>query len=205
LALAVGESESRRTGLLGLTKASQWAVTIAATVLSTYALDAVATVAGLSLAAAGLLQGLGHMQVLLFLAATYLIWGLGLHVNLKANWALLLDTGTSTNALSKAAHDLMKLRTASLRARRFAAAVGYTGTELAKEAPYYAGAFGAVLFTDSVSSNDAIIFLGGANLGAAVYEYGLARLVRAFLKFAPRTEGIKHVTLEAVRDGERLR
>jgi hypothetical protein len=205
LALAVGESESRRTGLLGLTKASQWAVTIAATVLSTYALDAVATVAGLSLAAAGLLQGLGHMQVLLFLAATYLIWGLGLHVNLKANWALLLDTGTSTNALSKAAHDLMKLRTASLRARRFAAAVGYTGTELAKEAPYYAGAFSAVLFTDSVSANDAIIFLGGANLGAAVYEYSLARLVRAFLKFAPRTEGIKHVTLEAVRDGERLR
>ncbi len=120
--------------------------------------------AGLSLAASGVLQGFGHLHVLMFLAATYLIWGLGLHANLKANWVLLQETGTSTNALSKAAHDLMKLRTASLRVQRFAASVGYTGTELAKEAPYYAGVFGAVLFTDSVSSNDAIVFLGGANL-----------------------------------------
>ena len=151
VALAVSESEGRQKGLFGLSKASQWAVTIAATVLSTYALDAVATVAGLGLAASGLLQSLGHMQVLLFLAATYLFWGLGLHANLKANWALLVDTGTSTNALSKAAHDLMKLRTASLRARRFAAAVGYTGTELAKEAPYYAGALARSLGT-TVSS-----------------------------------------------------
>jgi hypothetical protein len=184
--------------------ASQWAVTLVATVLSTYALDAVATAAGLGLAASGGLQGLGHTQALLFLASTYVIWGFGLHANLKANWALLQDTGTSTNALSKAAHDLMKLRTASLRARRFAAAVGYTGTELAKEAPYYAGAFGAVLFTDSVSADDAIIFLGGANLGAAVYEYGLARLVRAFLKLAPRTVDTKHPALEATRGGERF-
>lgn len=205
MALAVGERACRRAGLFGLSMTSQWAITIAATVLSTYALDAVATVAGLSLAASGLLRGLGHAQVLLFLAATYLIWGLGLHANLRANWALLLDTGTSTNALSKAAYDLIKLRTANLRIQRFAASTGYTGTELAKEAPYYAGAFGAVLFTDSVSANDAIIFLGGANLGAAVYEYGLARLVRAFLKFAPRAAESKHVALEAARDSERLR
>ena len=38
------------------------------------------------------------------------------------------------------------------------------------------------MLTDSVSSNDALIFLAGANLGAAVYEYGLARLTRAFLR-----------------------
>ena len=55
-------------------------------------------------------------------------------------------------------------------------------TELAKEAPYYAGAFGAVLVSDSVSSNDALIFLAGANLGAAGYEYGLARLTRLVLR-----------------------
>ncbi len=55
------------------------------------------------------------------------------------------------------------------------------GTEIAKEAPYYAGAFGAVLLSDSVSSTDALIFMTGTNLGAAAYEYGLARLTRAFL------------------------
>ncbi len=35
---------------------------------------------------------------------------------------------------------------------------------------------------NSVSANDALIFLGGANLGAAAYEYGLARLTGAFLR-----------------------
>jgi hypothetical protein len=120
--------------------------------------------------------------VLLFLASTYVLWGAGLRVNLEANWALLEETGTSTNALSKAAYDLVKLRTRSVRVRKIASAVGYVGTELAKETPYYAGAVGAALLSDSVSSSDALIFLGGANLGAAAYEYGLARVTGAFLR-----------------------
>ena len=64
---------------------------------------------------------------------------------------------------------------------RAASAVGYVVTEVAKEAPYYAGAFGTALLSDAVDSTDALVFLGGANLGAAVYEYGLARLTRTVL------------------------
>lgn len=41
-------------------------------------------------------------------------------------------------------------------------------------------AFGAAAFSDSISSQAALIFLGGANLAAALYEYGLAQLTRAF-------------------------
>jgi hypothetical protein len=48
--------------------------------------------------------------------------------------------------------------------------------------PYYASAFGATLVTDAVSGRDAIIFLAGTNLGAAVYEYGLARATGLFLR-----------------------
>ena len=57
---------------------------------------------------------------------------------------------------------------------RAASAVGYVVTEIAKEAPYYAGAFGTALLSDAVDSTDALVFLGGANVGAAVYEYGVA-------------------------------
>ena len=159
-----------------------WVVTIGATAVSAYALDAVATAAGVLLVASHALSGLLHWQALVFLAATYVAWGAGLRVNLRANWSLLERTGTSTNALSKAAHDLTRLRTASVRARRIASAAGYVVTELAKEIPYYAGAFGAAVVTDSVSSTDAILFLAGANLGAAGYEYGLARLTRTALR-----------------------
>lgn len=159
----------------------RWAVTFAATAISTYALDAVATAAGVLLVASHLLGGLDHMLVLLFLAGTYFIWGAGLQVNLKANWALLEDTGTSTNVLSKAAYDLTRLRVRSVRARKIASSAGYVVTELAKETPYYAGAFGVALLADSVSATEALLFLGGANLGAAGYEYGLARATRVFL------------------------
>jgi hypothetical protein len=156
--------------------ARRWGVTLTATAASTYALDAAATAAGVALAASGVLGGLDHLVVLGFLVLSYVAWGAGLRVNLGANLALLERTGTSTNALSKAAYDL-----ASARFRRLAAAVGYIATELVKEAPYYAGAFGAAVATDSVSSDDALIFLCGANLGAALYEYGLARLTRVVL------------------------
>ena len=159
---------------------SAWLITFVATAASTYALDAVATAAGVLLVASGLLSGLAHPLVLAFLAATYVLWGAGLRANLSANLLLLRQTGTSTNALSKAAFELTRRR--GERTQRFAAGAGYVASELAKEAPYYAGAFGAAVLTDTVSSDDALLFLAGANLGAAGYEYGLARLTRRLLR-----------------------
>jgi hypothetical protein len=163
----------------------RWEVTIAATVISTYALDGIATAAGVLLVASQALAGAGHSVLLGFLACTYVLWCAGLRVSLHANRALLERTGTSTNALSKAAYDLARRRKAGPRVQRLAAAGGYVGTELAKELPYYVGAFGAALLTDSVAARDALIFLAGTNLGAAAYEYGLARATRAYLSRRP--------------------
>jgi len=163
----------------------RWEVTIGATVISTYALDGLATAAGVLLVASQALAGFGHSALLAFLASTYVLWALGLRVNLRANWALLERTGTSTNAPSKAAYDLARRRNAGRRVQRLAAAGGYLVTELAKELPYYVGAFGAVAFTDSIAARDALIFLAGTNLGAAAYEYALARATRAYLSRRP--------------------
>ena len=157
-----------------------WLVTLAATAASTYALDAVATAAGVLLVASGTLGGAGHTAVLALLAASYVAWGFGLRANLGANRRLLARTGTSTNVLSKLGFDLAGRRFP--RWQRLAADAGYVLTELVKEAPYYAGAFGTAVVTDSVSANDAIVFLAGANLGAAFYEYGLSRLTLVFLR-----------------------
>lgn len=157
-----------------------WAISAGATVASTYALDAFAALAGANLVASGLLAGLDHRAVLAFLAASYVVWAFGLRASLRANGTLLATTGTSTNVFSKAAYDLTR-RLAGDRASRVAAAVAYTGTEVVKEVPYYTAAFGAAVFTDSITADEALIFLGGANLGAALYEGGLARLTRAHL------------------------
>ena len=165
-----------RRGLL------RWAVSLTATVASTYALDAFAAVAGAGLVAARIFAGVGTPGLVALLLVTYAAWGLGLRSNVRANWALLVTTGTSTNVLSKAAYDLTRRRTAGGRAPRVAAATGYIGTEIAKEVPYYLGAFGAAALTETITSTGALIFLSGANLGAALYEYGLARATQAFVR-----------------------
>ena len=164
-----------------LSAGQRWLVAALATIASTYALDAVATAAGLALVATGLLEDWSRLPLLAFLAGSYGVWWLGLRVNLAANLDLLERAGTSTNLLSKAAYDLVRHRRGSLRARRLAAAAGYVGSELAKEAPYYLGAFATALVSDAVTADDALVFLAGANLGAAAYEYGLGRGVRALL------------------------
>lgn len=166
------------TGRRGL---RNWAVSIAATAASAYALDSIAATAGVGLVASGLLDGLDRESALVLLAASYAIWGYGLRANLRANWTLLAATGTSTNVLSKAAYEVARRTTGNARVPRLAAAIGYAGTEVAKELPYYAGAFGAAIVSNSITSNEALVFLSGANVGAALYEFGLARASRAFL------------------------
>lgn len=176
----------RRMGAGGR-EVSNWAVSLAATGASTYALDATATAAGIYLVASGLLAGLNHQWMLAFLVASYTLWGLGLRVNLRANWTLLETTGTSTNVLSKAAYDMTRRRASSAHMSRRAAAFGYIGTEAAKELPYYTAAVSAAVVTDSISSNEALVFLGGTNLGAALYEYGLAHLTAVLVRRSRRS------------------
>jgi hypothetical protein len=159
-----------------------WLIAAVATGVSTYALDGVATAAGVLLVGSGLMAGVGETQMLLLLAGSYVAWVAGLRVNLKANFRLLEDVGTSSNALSKAAYDIVSLRTEAVRPRRVGAAVGYVGTELAKEVPYYAAALTAAFVSDTITSHDALVFLAGTNLGAAVYEYGLGRVTRVYLQ-----------------------
>jgi NNMT/PNMT/TEMT family len=168
------------TTILSRRRLGPWALTLAATAVSTYALDALATAAGVLLVASNALSGLPHWQALVLVVASYVAWGAGLRMSLRANWSLLERTGTSTNVLSKAAHAVTRTRTA--RVRRLASSSGYVATELAKEVPYYAGAFGLAAVSDSVSSNDALVFLVGSGFAAAAYEYGLARLTRSVLR-----------------------
>lgn len=165
--------------------ATRWLVTLGATVASAYALDVMATAAGVALVASGLVRGWSQLALLGLLAGSYVAWAAGLRVNLRANQALIDASGTSTNVLSKAAWELARRVTSRQEMHRLAAAAGYVGTEVLKEVPYYAGAAGAVLLTGSVTTNEAIVFLAGANMGAAVYEYGLAGLTRRVLRLRP--------------------
>ncbi len=161
--------------------AIRWIVTVAATAASTYALDLMATACGVVLATSHLLDGLDHATLIGILAVTYVVWAFGLRTGLHANAELLEQTDVSTNALSKLAWDLTRSRSDRRRARRLAAALGYLAIELLKEVPYYLAAVGAALVSDSIEADDALVFLAGANLGAAGYEYVLGRSTCALL------------------------
>ena len=166
--------------------ARRWTATLAASAATTYALDFVATSAGVLVVTSGLLSGMDQGMALLLLLASYVAWGAGLWAILRVNWDLIQHTGASTNLLSKAAHDIAARWTSNTRWRRVATDAGYITTEVAKEAPYYLGAAGAALFTDSISAVDAIVFLAGANVGAAAYEFALARGMRFFVRRVTR-------------------
>jgi hypothetical protein len=120
--------------------------------------------------------------LLVVLVASYAAWAVGMRANVRANSVLLATTGMSTNVVSKAGYELARRLTANARARRWAAAIGYVGTEIVKEAPYYLGAFGLAVVSNPITSDEALAFLAGANLGAMVYEYGVARLTHGFLR-----------------------
>jgi len=173
--------EAAKPSVRAFSGARRWVATVAASFVTAYALDFVATSLGLLVVASGLLSGIGCGEALLLLLASYVFWGSGLWAVIKANWALLQRTGACTNILAKAGHDLAVRLGWSLRGRKVAAYVGNTATELAKEAPYYIGAGGFALLTDSVSAIDAIVFLAGANTGAAIYGFALARGLGFFL------------------------
>ena len=157
---------------------ARWGAILATTVVATLALDLVAAAAGALVVASQLLDGSSPRVVYGFLVVTYVLWVAALRINLTANWQLLERTGTSTNLLSKVTFELARHRSCGERVRRAASAVGYLATELAKEAPYYLCAVGTATVSDAVGSTDAVGFLAGTNLGAAAYEFGLARLSR---------------------------
>jgi hypothetical protein len=161
-----------------------WPLTFLATGVSTYALDTFAVAVGALLAGSGILTALGRPATLAFLGATYLLWAAGLRASLAANWRLLDRTAASTSALSKAAYEFASR--ANPRMRRVAASCSYLAVEAAKEIPYYVSAFGADAVSASVSATDAIVFLAGTNLGAAIYEYALARATHGFLRHRER-------------------
>ena len=163
-------------------RARSWIATVAASFVTFYALDMVATGAGLLLVASGLLAGISHWLALALWVATNVLWGAGLWSMLLANWELLKRTGASTNILSKAAYDLAARLSVSRRWQCVAANVGYISTELAKETPYYVGAAGVALFSDSVTAVDALVFIVGTNIGASIYGFTLAHGMRLFAR-----------------------
>ena len=65
MALVKIDGHAGRSLFSGLSGARRWVATFIATVASTYALDAIATVAGILLVASHVLQGFDHVRLVL--------------------------------------------------------------------------------------------------------------------------------------------
>ena len=168
------------------TGARRWAATLVATAVSMLAIDITATAAGVALASSTVFSDAGSPVLVTVVVWSYLCWIVGLINNLLANSRLLDAAGVSTNAVSKLAHDLAGNRSAARR--RTAATWGYVSTEIVKELPYVIGAFGAAAASASIGRRDALVFLTGANLGAACYELATAAGTRLYLRHHPGAE-----------------
>lgn len=169
-------------------KMVRWGITAGGTVGSTLAIEGIATACGLTLSNSSALDTWGTKSLMLFLAESYGMWFKGMRENTNANWELLEQEGVSTNAPSKALYDMAGRRGWSERKQKIVAGAGYVGTEIAKELPYYTGAFGAATVWNEISNDDAIIFLAGANIGAGLYEYGFSKITKVGLHIRARVK-----------------
>ncbi len=85
-------------------------MTLLATAISTYALEGIATAAGVLLAASHVLRGLDYWLVLVLLGGHLPALGSSTTGQPPGQLEAATETGTSTNVLSKAAYELAKLR-----------------------------------------------------------------------------------------------
>ena len=140
-----------------------------------YALDAVASPAG-ARSPARPPAGRAALALLGVLAPSYVLWGAGAAgVNLRANWAFFRSPAP---APTRCRRSRTTSRRSAPRKRGRDGSRARRGT-WAPRSPRRCRTRRRVrrgARCDTVSSGDAIVFLAGANLGAAAYEYGLGRL-----------------------------
>ncbi len=119
--------------------------------------------------------------------------GLGCGTPSQPQGELRLEAvGTSSNPLSKAAYELVRRRSSTVRARKVAAAAGYIGAEIAKEVPYYAAAFGVAVASDHDHLTRRPSSSSPGPISArALYEYGLGRVTRVYLCGAPSAAQVR--------------
>ena len=72
------KGEAAKPPVRAFSGARRWVATAAASFVTAYALDFVATSLGLLVVASGLLSGIGFVEALLLLVASYVFWGGGL-------------------------------------------------------------------------------------------------------------------------------
>ena len=140
-----------------------WLATAVATAASTYALDAAATAAGVALAASGAAARRGRGLGCCASSAPRTSSGApACGRNLRANWALLQRTGTSTNALSKAAHDLAALRGRRPRPAPGARRPATSRPRSPRRRRTTRARSARRCVSDAIAVGDAIVFLGGS-------------------------------------------
>lgn len=162
-------------------KATRWGLTLGATVGSSMLLEAPATVGGTALVNTHLLQTMDTKGLLALLGVSYASWAYGMHKGIKANINALEQTGMGSNVFSKVAFDNVKHRTL----QKITVGTSYVVPEVAKEIPYYAGAFGADA-AGIINTKEAIIFLAGANVVAAGYEVAQAKTMDFLVRRSER-------------------
>lgn len=184
-----------RTAFIELTK---YGVTGAISFVSSSSLEAVALV-GASLAA-GLnpLAGQDPKIAVAALVLSYIPLITGTLQNADQAWKSLNETGASVSFLAKIGYDLSRNVTKNERIQKVATFTGFSVIELAKEIPWYIGAYAGkegllIGATEYYTSNMEFSFLAGANIFGAAYQYVQAGAVEGILRGIRNREKIMNI------------
>lgn len=162
-------------------------VTIPLTLVSTSALEAVSIASGTFLAGVNPFSEADPRLAIGALLLSYGFWFSGMAVNARQAWNMLEETGVSVSWWAKVGHDASKKLTDSQTIQKAASYTGFTAMELAKEIPWWLGAFGGKFAISQAAPeynthNMEFSFLMGANVGATFYNYFQAGGVEGILR-----------------------
>ncbi|MDO8638114.1 MAG: hypothetical protein Q7R43_00945 [Candidatus Daviesbacteria bacterium] len=155
---------------------TRYGITGGLTVLSSFGIEAAAFTGATITAGINPLANLDTKYALVAVAISYIPLFTGMLKIADQSWYTLKETGVSVNMFAKFGYDLSRKITRNERVQKAATYTTFLGLELAKEVPWWIGAFtGKEIISDWVpeltTPNIEYAFLTGANIFAAGYEY----------------------------------
>lgn len=172
----------------GIVELTRYTITGGLTLLSSFGLEVVAIGGATITAGINPFANLDAKYAVGAVVVSYIPYLTSLFKNADQSWKSLQETGISVNIFAKAGYDLSKNITGSQKLQKFSAYSGFLGSELAKEIPWYIGAFaGKEIMSGWVpelyTPNIEYAFLAGANVFAAGYLYAQAGGVELALRY----------------------
>lgn len=192
---------------VGLVELGKYGVTTGLNVLSALGLEMTSLIGATFTAGINPLAGLDSKYAIAAVALSYIPLITGTLKNAEQAWYSMKELGVSISTPAKIGYDLSRIFTKNEKIQKVSTYAGFLGFELAKELPWYAGAFAGKevmngWIPERYTPNIEYAFLAGANVAGAGYQYAQAGGIEVLLRGIRNRRGGPKITDDVLSNSE---